>query len=133
MGSREDIISMISRAIEGDEVGSKAELLPPRLAKEALRKAGERYVSMYAGNRFKVGDWVTPAPDSKLSGGGRPHLVVATLDSPQHRFVDKPGTPNEGLYLDIRVLQIADGHNDVHVLSYWSESADYVPYTADIN
>ena len=95
--------------------------IPPEAAVERLQEASQRLrKALVYGPQFKVGDIVTPHPDSTVRGKGEPHLVVEVLhDAPPIWEGSKGGENTHGARFDMRVLSF--GARD-RIFANWVES-----------
>lgn len=97
----------------------------PALADEMLVEAAARYAARRQFFPFRVGQLVTPRPDTTYMGAGDPHIVVEVRPMPNPAFeVSKPGNHQFGQMVDMRVLCYV-GQT---IASFWVESWAFEPW-----
>jgi hypothetical protein len=119
-----DLSELITRGLESASRGDEDEpkTLDPEIAIFQLREAFPRFTRK---NPFKVGDVVTPVPNSNITSHGRPHIVVAVRETvpdfdPQHI-----GAIGYGYAADIRVIYYA---SPTCICAMWYESTEFEPF-----
>lgn len=114
------VMDMLNDAAERDECGNQPKL-DPEVVVHRLREVAKRYARP---NPFKVGDLVTPYPESIIGGTGQPHLVITTRETDFDFQAGAYGTPGYGAHCDIQVLfmgrgSIGPGWFDSACFDFW--------------
>jgi len=77
--------------------------------------------------RFQVGQYITPKPNTGTKGAGLPHLVVEVNPNAEPVFLqDGNGSMRNGRRNEIRVATYVD---DETITMFWVEAVDYEPWT----
>lgn len=124
-----DVFDMIAHrvaAAASEKMEDRKTKIDPEAAMMRIAEAAERFYEAKKGPRFKIGDWVTPASDSRIFGHGAPHLVVDTRKT-DYCFdpAREVGTPDYGCREDMLVLGFS--HSD-SICPYWVSSAEFIKW-----
>jgi hypothetical protein len=111
--------------------GLKSENKKPQSLEAEIAELEEVAAAHLAANPFKVGDLVTPRPNSSINSNGAPHIVLEVLETPIRTFTKGDGdhaSSGYGQLLDVRVLHMAD---DGNITAHWLEHGSLIPFNQD--